>query len=62
MVEAPGDSRLLSETEIGDTWVNTTQVWVGGAVQFALFGVIAIVLANLMGLKMDNPYLLFLLP
>ena len=26
MVEAPGDSRLLSETEIGDTWVDVKQL------------------------------------
>lgn len=26
MVEAPGDSRLLSETEIGDTWVDVKQM------------------------------------
>ena len=43
MVEAPGNSKLLSDTEIGDTWVDTRGVWIGGVVQFALFGVIAII-------------------
>ena len=60
MVEAPGDSRLLSETVICQEWVDTTRVWVGGVAQFALVAVVAIVLANLMG-QMDNPNLLFFL-
>ena len=28
MVEAPGDSRLLSDTEIGDSWVDAKPIWV----------------------------------
>lgn len=58
MVEAPSDSRLLSETEISDTWVDTTRIWVGGGVQFALTGVIAIVVAYFLGLNINNQYLL----
>ena len=54
MVEAPGDSRLLSETEIGDTWVDTKQIWFGGAIQFVLVGVIGIVLFHYLGMDIQS--------
>ena len=28
MTEPPGDSRLLTDTEIGDTWVDAKQMWI----------------------------------
>ena len=28
MVDTPSGARLLSDTEIGDTWVDTTQIWI----------------------------------
>mgnify|MGYP001330542010 CR=1 FL=1 len=62
MVEAPGDSRLLSETEIGDTWVDTTQVWVGGAIQFVLFGLIGIVVLHYLGVDIQSVLALFIAP
>ena len=62
MVEAPGDSRLLSETEIGDTWVDTNQIWVSGAIQFVLSGVIGSVLLNYLGMDMQSVLALFIAP
>ena len=28
MVDTPSGARLLSDTEIGDTWVDTNQIWI----------------------------------
>tara|TARA_B110000438_G_scaffold302412_1_gene360010 strand:+ start:5957 stop:6652 length:696 start_codon:yes stop_codon:yes gene_type:complete len=54
MVEAPKDAILLSETAVGDTWVDTTRVWIRAGVQFALFGVIGIVLLHFVGVEMNR--------
>ena len=62
MVEAPGDSRLLSETGIGDTWVDTNQIWVSGAIQFVLFGVIGVVLLHYLGMDIQSVLVLFIAP
>ena len=62
MVEAPGDSRLLSETEIGDSWVDTNQIWVSGVIQFVLSGVIGSVLLNYLGMDMQSVLALFIAP
>ena len=62
MVEAPGDSRLLSETEIGDTWVATNQIWFSGAIQFVFFGVIGIVLSHYLGMDIQGVLVGFIAP
>ena len=62
MVEAPGNSKLLSDTEIGDTWVDTRRVWIGGVVQFALFGVIAIVLVHYLGMDIKSALVVLIAP
>ena len=44
MVEAPGDSRLLSDTEIGDTWVDAKQMWIrSGLLLLLLFIVLLLI-------------------
>ena len=62
MVEAPGDSRLLSETEIGDSWVETKQIWFRGAIQFVLGGVIGIVLFHYLGMDIQAVLVAFIAP
>ena len=61
MVEAPGNSRLLSETEIGDTWVDTKQIWFSSAILFVLGCVIGIVL-HYFGMDMQSVLALFIAP
>ena len=39
MVEAPGESRLLSETEIGDSWVDAKPIWVRGGLLLLLLAI-----------------------
>ena len=62
MVEAPDDARLLSDTEMGDTWVDTNQIWFRGAIQFVFFGVIGIVLSHYLGMDIQGVLVGFIAP
>ena len=49
MVDAPKGARLLSDTDIGDTWVDTTQIWTRvGVLTFS--GAILLIIMHLIGL------------
>ena len=45
MVDAPGNSRLLSETEIGDTWVDVKQL----VVRNGLLGLLLVIVLQIIG-------------
>ena len=44
MVDTPSGARLLSDTEIGDTWVDTKQIWIRSGFLLFLIGIGFIVL------------------
>ena len=59
MVEAPGDSRLLSDTEIGDTWVDSKQMWIrSGSLAFLV--AIGLIGVQYFGMISRNQNLLFM--
>ena len=45
MVEAPGNSKLLSETEIGDTWIDVKQLMV----RDGLLGLLLVIILQIIG-------------
>ncbi|MEE2747449.1 MAG: hypothetical protein VX473_03160 [Candidatus Thermoplasmatota archaeon] len=49
MVDAPKGARLLSDTDIGDTWVDTTQIWTRVGV-LTFLGAILLIIMHLIGL------------
>ena len=59
MVEAPGDSRLLSDTEIGDTWVDAKQMWIRSG-SLALLVAIGLIGVQYFGMISRNQNLLFM--
>ena len=59
MVKAPGDSRLLSDTEIGDTWVDAKQMWIRSG-SLAMLVAIGLVGVQYFGMISRNQNLLIM--
>ncbi len=59
MAEAPGDSRLLSNTEIVDTWVDAKQMWIRSG-SLALLVAIGLIGVQYFGMISRNQNLLFM--
>jgi len=49
MSNPPSDSRLLSETEISDTWINYREMWMRGMVFGFLSTIVVLVIAIIIG-------------
>ena len=49
MSNPPSDSRLLSETEISDTWINYREMWMRGMVFGFLSTIVVLVIAMIIG-------------
>ena len=59
MVQAPGSSRLLTDTEIGDTWVDAKQMWIRSG-SLALLVAIGLIGVQYFGMISTNQNLLIM--